>query len=157
MRTLVKNKSGFTLIELLMAMVTGIIVLAGIYAAFNSQQKIHTKESQVVDAEQNVRGAAHFMVREIRLAGMDQTGNAEAGFLIAGPHSIRFTLDSQCGHDEDVLDADEDITYRFSLPMQRIRMPMVCGFRRSPDCKSLPPDRRQISGRHPCPRLCLCV
>ncbi len=74
MQTLVKNKSGFTLIELLMAMVTGIIVLAGIYAAFSSQQKIHTKEQQVVDAEQNVRGAAHFMVREIRFAGMDETG-----------------------------------------------------------------------------------
>ena len=111
MRTLVKNKSGFTLIELLMAMVTGIIVLAGIYAAFNSQQKIHTKESQVVDAEQNVRGAAHFMVREIRLAGMDETGMAGAGFLIAGPDSIRFTLDRN--DDEDVADAGEDITYGF--------------------------------------------
>jgi type IV pilus assembly protein PilW len=113
MRTLLKNKSGFTLIELLMAMVTGIIVLAGIYAAFNSQQKIHTKEQQVVDAEQNVRGAAHFMVREIRLAGMDETGNAGAGFLIAGPHSIQFTLDRN--DDEDVLDTDENITYRFSV------------------------------------------
>jgi len=111
MQTLVKNKSGFTLIELLMAMVTGIIVLAGIYAAFNSQQKIHTKESQVVDAEQNVRGAAHFMVREIRLAGMDQTGNADARFHIAGPHSIRFTLDRN--DDGDVEDEGEDITYRF--------------------------------------------
>jgi type IV pilus assembly protein PilW len=112
MRTLVKNKSGFTLIELLMAMVTGIIVLAGIYAAFDSQQKIHTKEQQVVDAEQNVRGAAHFMVREIRLAGMDETGLAGAGFLIAGPHSIQFTLDRD--DDEDVTGADENITYGFS-------------------------------------------
>jgi len=92
MRTLVKNKSGFSLIELLMAMVVGIIVLAGIYAAFNSQQKIHSKEQQVVDAEQNVRGAALFMVREIRLAGMDETGVAGAGFLKAGPHSIQFTI-----------------------------------------------------------------
>jgi len=112
MRTLIKNKSGFTLIELLMAMVTGMIVLAGIYAAFDSQQKIHTKEQQVVDAEQNVRGAAHFMVREIRLAGMDETGLAGAGFLIAGPHSIQFTLDRD--GDEDVTGADENITYEFS-------------------------------------------
>jgi len=118
MRTLIKNKSGFTLIELLMAMVTGIIVLAGIYAAFDSQQKIHTKEQQVTDAVQNVRGAAHFMVREIRLAGMDVTGTAGAGFLVAGPHSIQFTLDRHDGGggdaDGDVTDADEDITYRFS-------------------------------------------
>jgi type IV pilus assembly protein PilW len=67
----------------------------------------------VVDAEQNVRGAAHFMVREIRLAGMDETGMAGAGFLIAGPHSIQFTLDRN--DNEDVLDADENITYRFSV------------------------------------------
>jgi type IV pilus assembly protein PilW len=117
MQTLVKNKSGFTIIELLMAMAIGIIVLAGIYAAFDSQQKIHTKEQQVTNAVQNVRGAAHFMVREIRLAGMDVTGTAGAGFLIAGPHSIQFTLDRDDGAsgdpDGDVADADEDITYSF--------------------------------------------
>ena len=112
MQTLVKNKSGFSLIELLVAMVIGIIVLAGIFAAFNSQQKIHSKEQQVVDAEQNVRGAAHFMVREIRLAGMDETGVAGAGFIIAGPHSIQFTIDRN--DDEDVADAEENITYGFS-------------------------------------------
>jgi type IV pilus assembly protein PilW len=118
MRTLLKNKGGFTLIELLMAMTTGIIVLAGIYAAFNSQQKIYTKESQVVDAEQSVRGAAHFMVREIRVAGMDETGLAGAGFLIAGRGSIRFTLDFQGGvprGGDGLLDANENITYGFSL------------------------------------------
>ena len=117
MRTLLKNKNGFTLIELLMAMTTGIIVLAGIYAAFNSQQKIHTKESQVVDTEQSVRGAAHFMVREIRLAGLDVTGTAGAGFITAGRGSIRFTLDFQGGvprGGDGVLDADVDIIYGFS-------------------------------------------
>jgi type IV pilus assembly protein PilW len=117
MRTLLKNKGGFTLIELLMAMTTGIIVLAGIYAAFNSQQKIYTKESQVVDAEQSVRGAAHFMVREIRLAGMDVTGTTGAGFTTAGRGSIQFTLDFQGGvprGGDGLLDADEDITYGFS-------------------------------------------
>ena len=123
MEALVKNKNGFTLIELIVVMVTGIIVLAGFYAAFDSQQKIYTKESQVVDSEQNVRGAAHFMVREIRLAGMDETGMAGAGVLIAGPHSIRFTLDFRGDlpvppgvrptPDGDVADADENITYRF--------------------------------------------
>lgn len=118
MRTLAKDTNGFTSIELLIALVTGIVVLAGIYTAYNSQQKTHAKEQQVVDAEQNVRGAAHFMVREIRLAGMDETGMAGAGFVIAGPHSIQFTLDfhdgAVRGGDGDVNDANENITYRFS-------------------------------------------
>jgi type IV pilus assembly protein PilW len=112
MRKLVIENNGFTLIELLISMVTGLAVLAGIYAAYNSQQKIHVKEQQVVDVQQNVRGAAHFMVRELRLAGMDETGNAGAGFIDAGPHSIQFTMDRN--DDEDVFDADEDIAYGFA-------------------------------------------
>lgn len=121
MQTPVKNKSGFTLIELLMAMTTGIIVLVGIYAAFHTQQNIHSKEAQVTDAVQNVRGAAHFLVREIRLAGMDESGLAGAGFLVAGRDSIQFTLDywdgldPDAGGDGDVLDANENITYGFSV------------------------------------------
>ncbi|UCF92649.1 MAG: PilW family protein [Desulfobacterales bacterium] len=112
MRTLRNANNGFTLVELLIAMVIGIMVLAGIYAAFNSQQKSHVKEQQVVDAQQNVRGAAHFMAGEIRLAGMDEKGTAGAGFLIAGPHAIQFTMDRN--DDEDVADTDENIAYGFS-------------------------------------------
>jgi type IV pilus assembly protein PilW len=119
MQTLVKKNNGFTLVELLIAMTTGIIILVGIYAAFHTQQNIHTREQQTADAVQNVRGAAHFMVREIRLAGMDETGLAGAGFITAGRGSVRFTLDSwdgvdvDSGGDGDVLDANEDITYGF--------------------------------------------
>jgi type IV pilus assembly protein PilW len=119
MQTLVKKNNGFTLVELLIAMTTGIIILVGIYAAFHTQQNIHTREQQTADAVQNVRGAAHFMVREIRSAGMDETGLAGAGFITAGRGSVRFTLDSwdgvdvDSGGDGDVLDANEDITYGF--------------------------------------------
>ncbi len=113
MRTLIENKSGFTLVELLVAMVTGIIVLAGIYTAFNTQQKIHTREQLAIEAAQNARAAAHFMVREIRLAGMNETGLAGSGFLVAGPHSIQFTLDRD--DDEDTTDANEDISYGFTV------------------------------------------
>ena len=112
MQKLVKNNSGLTLIELLIAMVVGVIVLAIIYSVFGSQQKIHTKEQQVVDAQQNVRGAAHFIAREIRLAGMDETGVAGAGFLTAGPHSIQFTVNRN--DDDNVTGTDEDVTYGFS-------------------------------------------
>ena len=85
MMTLIKNNKGFTLIEILVALSIDFVVLAGIYAAFYSQQKSHVKEQQVVDAQQNVRGAADFMTREIRLAGMQRLTAGAAGILTAGP------------------------------------------------------------------------
>lgn len=106
------NNKGFTLVEVLMALVIDFIVLAGIYTAFYSQQKSHVKEQQGVDAQQNVRGAAAFMAREIRLAGMDRKETIVAGILAAGPHACEFTLDRN--DDDDVTDAYEDIKYGFS-------------------------------------------
>lgn len=106
------NSKGFTLVEVLVALVIDFIVLAGIYTAFYSQQKSHVKEQQGVDAQQNVRGAADFMAREIRLAGMDGTAIMTAGILAAGPHALQFTLDRN--GDDDVTDAYENIKYGFS-------------------------------------------
>jgi type II secretory pathway pseudopilin PulG len=112
MMTLIKNNNGFTLVEVLVALAIDFVLLAGIYAAFYSQQKSHVKEQQVVDAQQNVRGAAAFMIREIRLAGMESKAAAVAGILTAGPHSVQFTLDRN--EDDDVADAYENIEYGFS-------------------------------------------
>lgn len=112
MMSLLKNNHGFTLVEVLVALVIDFIVLAGIYAAFYSQQKSHVKEQQVIDAQQNVRGATAFMIREIRLAGLDGTGTAGAGILAAGPHSFQFSLDRN--EDSDVSDDYEIIIYGFS-------------------------------------------
>ena len=112
MMTLIKNNKGFTLVEILVALVIDFIVLAGIYAAFYSQNKSHVKEQQVVDAQQNVRGAAGFMTREIRLAGMERQTAGVAGILIAGQYSIQFTLDRD--EDDSVLGLDENIKYEFA-------------------------------------------
>ena len=112
MMSLIRNNHGFTLVEVLVALVIDFIVLAGIYAAFYSQQKSHVKEQQVIDAQQNVRGAAAFMIREIRLAGLDGTGTAGAGIMAAGPHSFQFSLDR---NDENgTTDDYEIIRYGFS-------------------------------------------
>ena len=110
--TRIKNNKGFTLVEILVALVIDFIVLAGIYAAFYSQQKSHVKEQQVVDAQQNVRGAAEFMVREIRLAGMERKTAGIAGILAAGRDSIHFTLDRD-PQDDDVTDPYENIRFGF--------------------------------------------
>lgn len=118
MMTLLKNNKGFTLIEILVALVIDFVVLAGIYAAFYSQQKSHVKEQQVVDAQQNVRGSAAFMIREIRLAGMDRKTSTVAGILTAGPNSIQFTLDRN--EDDDVTDPYENIKYEFAAGVDTV-------------------------------------
>jgi len=112
MMTLIKNNNGFTLVEMLVALALDFVILAGIYAAFYSQQKSHVKEQQVVDAQQNVRGAADFMTREIRLAGMDSQATGIAGILTAGPYSIQFTLDRD--DDDSVAGLDENLIYQFA-------------------------------------------
>jgi type II secretory pathway pseudopilin PulG len=112
MMVLIKNNKGFTLIEILVALVIDFIVLAGIYAAFYSQQKSHVKEQQVVDAQQNVRGAADYMTREIRLAGMERQAAGIAGILAAGRDSIQFTLD-RAPQDDDVTDPYENLRFGF--------------------------------------------
>jgi len=112
MMTLLKNNKGFTLIEILVALTIDFVILAGIYAAFYSQQKSHIKEQQVVDAQQNVRGSAAFMSREIRLAGMDSQTSVVAGIEAAGPHSIHFTLDRN--EDNDVTDQYETLQFGFA-------------------------------------------
>ena len=109
---MIKNENGFTIVEILVALTIDFVVLAGIYTAFYSQQKSHVKEQQVVDAQQNVRGAATFMTREIRLAGMELPSAGVAGILAAGPHAIQFTLDRN--EDNDVADAYENIEYGFT-------------------------------------------
>lgn len=113
MTFLLKSDRGFTLVEVLIALVIDFVVLAGIYAAFYSQQKSHVKEQQGIDAQQSVRGAAAFMSREIRLAGLDGAGSSGAGILYAGPHSLQFSLDRN--EDNDTADDYEIIRYGFSL------------------------------------------
>ncbi len=107
-----ENNNGVTLVEVLIALTIDFVVLSGIYAAFYSQQKSHVKEQMVVDAQQNVRGAATFMASEIRLAGLEHQGTNIAGILTAGPHSLQFTLDRN--DDDDVADEYENIRYGFT-------------------------------------------
>jgi len=64
-----KNK-GITLIELLVGLAIFGVVVGGAYKAFISQQKVFVVQDQVVDMQQNLRGAVNQMVREIRMAGL---------------------------------------------------------------------------------------
>ena len=107
-----KIKNGFTLIELLIAMAITGFVSAGIFAAFQSQQKSYITQENVSVMQQNLRAGMHIMASDIRMAGYDVMaiyakvpapvlGAASAcdynyndyGITAAGSNSMSFTAD----------------------------------------------------------------
>jgi prepilin-type N-terminal cleavage/methylation domain-containing protein len=63
------NKKGVTLIELLVVLVISGIIIAGIYRMFIGQTRAYTVQEQVVEVQQNIRGAMELMLRDVRMAG----------------------------------------------------------------------------------------
>jgi len=104
-----RSSHGFTLVELLIAVAIAGIVMGGIYSVFLSQQSSYEAQAQVTALEQKVRAAMYFMQRDISMAGCDPTGNANAGILTAGAHSIRLTEDLNSNGDST--EYNEDVTY----------------------------------------------
>jgi len=107
---------GFTIVELLVAMVVSFLALGAIYATFLNQHKSYVVQEETVVMNQNLRIALFYMQRDIRMAGCDPTGNADARIITAGATKIRFTEDVRGnldGTDSDGAadDANEDITY----------------------------------------------
>ncbi len=92
-----KEDHGVTLIELMIALVMSSILIGALYRVFISQQRTYTVQDQVIDMQQNVRGAIHRMMNEIRMAGfgnvrdvLDLAGGVN-GFtqsITTGPNSV---------------------------------------------------------------------
>jgi type IV pilus assembly protein PilW len=107
---------GFTILELLIAMVVSLLALGAIFSTFLNQHKSYMVQEETAVMNQNLRIALFYMQREIRMAGCDPTGNANARIITASATSIHFTedikgdLDSSYS-DGDTNDANEDISY----------------------------------------------
>lgn len=114
------NSRGFTLVELLITIVVSSFIVAAIYSAYQVNQRHHTAQTQVIEMQQNIRAAMYIMQHELRMAGYDPTGSANAGFVTATAGRLRFTKDTTdtAGTAEDgdgELDGpNENITFGFS-------------------------------------------
>lgn len=65
----IRKTGGFTIVELLVAMAISLIVMAGIFSTFKSQQDSYVVQSQVSVTQQNLRAALFMITRDIQMAG----------------------------------------------------------------------------------------
>ncbi len=105
------RSAGFTLIEVLLCLAILSILFGTVYRSFATVNRSYTKENVKAGVQQKTRIAIDLMARDIRLAGLDPLGSANAGFNPAntGTTSVQFTAD--LNYDGDLDDPFEDIIY----------------------------------------------
>jgi type IV pilus assembly protein PilW len=109
-------RDGYTLLEILVATAITGVVMGSIYTSFYSQDKSYVTQSELTEMQQNLRGGMSLMMKEIRMAGCDPTGKANAGIVSATPDLVSFSLDTRGANaddppDGDTSDPNEMITY----------------------------------------------
>ncbi len=103
----IMDNRGFTLVELMMALVVSSIIMAGVYATYNSQQKTFVVEDQVVAMQQNLRAGMINFQREAKMIGCNPTGGVFTAIYVASPTVFSFRMNIT-GGEEDTNDNDGD-------------------------------------------------
>lgn len=79
-----EKEAGFTLLEIMIAMVLSLILLAGVYDVFITQEKSYKTQDQLAETLQNVRVGMDSLARNIRMAGYDYNANFPGGTRVFG-------------------------------------------------------------------------
>lgn len=112
------RQNGFTLVELLIGIFVSLIILAGIYGVFQSQQVAFSSQEQTNEMNQNIRAVMDLMAREVRLAGYKTSTEVFNGIATAQPGTIRLLAD--VNQDGSILGDTEDITYSYNASTLQI-------------------------------------
>jgi len=96
------SKSGFSLIEVMVAMTIAVIAIGLIIAAVISQQKNYITQERLVDMQQGLRAAMEVVGSEVKMAGYDPTGIADASILTADSADLQFQIDRNGDGDFDI-------------------------------------------------------
>lgn len=83
-----RRHAGFSLIELMVAMLLGLVVIAGVSSVFLANQRAHRTNQALGDVQDNTRVAFEMMARDIRAAGLTGCSNdgRVANVLKNGPN-----------------------------------------------------------------------
>lgn len=72
----VSRTFGFTLIELMVAMLLGLVVIAGVGSLFLSNQQVYRSNKALSDVQDSARIAFEMMARDVRAAGLSGCENS---------------------------------------------------------------------------------
>lgn len=111
-------KSGFTLVELLVAMAVTLIVVAALTSVFIVQNKYFTRQSEIVEMQQDVRAGLQIMMSELVMTGYDPSRASNSGLVVADANTIQFTQD--LNGNGDISDPHEDIAYTYDATDQQL-------------------------------------
>lgn len=121
------SKDGFTIIELMIALAIFSLVSVTLYTTVMSITRTTTAQNAAATAQQNGRTIMGLIVSELRVAGLDPTGLANAGIVQADTTTIQFTtdlnMDGKIGSDQS--DQNENITYTFVTGCGLVRIDPV--------------------------------
>jgi prepilin-type N-terminal cleavage/methylation domain-containing protein len=121
-----RTASGFTLVEVLVCMAIMSILFGTVYRSFDIFNRSYTKENVKAGIQQRTRIGIDLMARDIRLAGLDPLGTANARIIAADTENIQFSAD--LNYDGDVNDPFENITYALSGDLLRQTSDLGTGF-----------------------------
>ena len=102
---------GFTLVEVMVSIAILSILFGTIYRAFDGFTRSYVKENVKAGVQQKTRIGIDLMARDIRLAGLDPLGSANAGFNAANTNSTSIQFTADLNYDGDLDDPFEDIRY----------------------------------------------
>jgi type IV pilus assembly protein PilW len=96
-----RGSDGFTLIEVLIVLTMSMILMGAVVSTMASLQRSYTTQEVAADTQQDVRMAMVLMTRDIKQAGLDPIGTANAGFERADSSYIRITSDRILAGDDE--------------------------------------------------------
>lgn len=115
----VPAEGGFTLVELMIALFISALLMAAVVTVHTTQTRSYTRQDDIADIQQNLRGALAVMPMEIRMAGCDPEQTGKTGILQARSTFFQFTRDYRSGTapnvknraDGDIVSPDEIIAF----------------------------------------------